>query len=225
MTSLYYKNALVSGVGMTSQRSRDRLIELLKAQNINNQQVLDAIASMPRHLFVDEALASRSYDNVSLPIGHGQTISQPYMVARMTELLLSGNPVKRVLEVGTGSGYQTSILSRLVANVYSVERIKPLLDQAKEKFRYLKLNNILTAYSDGGWGWPKKAPFDAIIVTAAPEELPMTLLEQLVDGGRLIIPVGAKGQQELFCFQRVGDKFHKKMIEKVNFVPLLKGKI
>ncbi|MCU7835546.1 MAG: protein-L-isoaspartate(D-aspartate) O-methyltransferase [gamma proteobacterium symbiont of Taylorina sp.] len=210
---------------MTSQRTRDRLIDILKQLKINNEKVLKVMSEIPRHLFVDEALASRSYDNVSLPIGHGQTISQPYMVALMTEQVLLGEKIKKVLEVGTGSGYQTAILSRLVPNVYSVERIKPLLDNAKEKFRRLKLNNILTGYSDGGWGWPAKAPFDAIIVTAAPETLPMALLEQLVDGGRLIIPMGEKGKQELFVFQRVGDKFHKKALEKVSFVPLLKGKI
>ena len=217
-------NTSLNGVGMTSQRTRDRLIGLLREHQIKNEQVLEVIASMPRHLFVDEALASRAYENISLPIGHGQTISQPYMVARMTELLLEGGNVNKVLEVGTGSGYQTSILSKLVSSVYSVERIKPLLNKAKGKFRQLRLNNILTRYSDGGWGWPEKAPFDAIIVTAAPEELPMQLLGQLVDGGRLIIPMGPRGEQELLLFQRVGNKFHKKSLEKVSFVPLLKGR-
>jgi len=215
----------IEGMGMTSQRTRDRLIHILKEQGIKNKNVLDAIASVPRHLFVDEALSSRAYENISLPIGYGQTISQPYMVARMTEILLEGDSVKRVLEVGTGSGYQTAILSRLVFSVYSVERIKPLLNNAREKFRKLKLNNILTQYSDGGWGWPKKAPFDVIIVTAAPDILPTSLLEQLIDGGKLIIPVGKKGKQELLVFQRMGDKFHKNVLEKVSFVPLLKGKV
>ena len=214
----------INGVGMTSQRTRDRLISILRQHNIRNEKVLEVIATMPRHLFVDEALASRAYENISLPIGHGQTISQPYMVARMTELLLEGGHINKVLEIGTGSGYQTSILSRLVPNVYSVERIKPLLSNAREKFRQLRLNNVLTRYSDGGWGWPEKAPFDAIIVTAAPEELPTSLLEQLVDGGKLIIPIGKKGNQELLFFQRVGNKFHKKSLEKVSFVPLLNGR-
>jgi protein-L-isoaspartate(D-aspartate) O-methyltransferase len=214
----------VNGVGMTSQRTRDRLISILKQNKINNEAVLNVMATMPRHLFVDEALASRAYENISLPIGHGQTISQPYMVARMTELLLEGGKVNKVLEIGTGSGYQTAILSRLIPSVYSVERIKPLLNRARKKFRLLKLNNILTQYSDGGWGWPEKAPFDAIIVTAAPEELPMSLLEQLVDGGKLIIPIGKKGHQELLFFQRVGNKFMKKSLEKVSFVPLLSGR-
>ena len=214
----------IHGVGMTSQRTRDRLIAILRQQNIKNETVLRVISEMPRHLFVDEALASRAYENISLPIGHGQTISQPYMVAKMTELLLEDGNINRVLEVGTGSGYQTAILSRLVRQVFSVERIKPLLDNARDKFRQFRLNNVLTCYSDGGWGWPEKAPFDAIIVTAAPEELPMTLLEQLVDGGKLIIPMGRKGEQELLFFRRLGNKFHKKTIEKVSFVPLLKGK-
>ncbi len=214
----------ITGVGMTSQRARDRLVNILRENNIKNEAVLSAVASVPRHLFVDEALASRAYENISLPIGHGQTISQPYMVARMTEVLLEGENVKRVLEVGTGSGYQTAILSKLVFSVFSVERIKPLLENARDKFRQLKLNNILTRYSDGGWGWPEKALYDAIIVTAAPETLPTSLLEQLVDGGKLIIPIGKKGEQELFLFQRLGDKFHKKVLEKVSFVPLLKGR-
>lgn len=214
----------IEGVGMTSQRTRDRLIDILKEQGIRNKDVLSAIASVPRHLFVDEALSSRAYENISLPIGHGQTISQPYMVARMTELLLESGSADRVLEIGTGSGYQTAILSKLVFSIYSVERIKPLLDNARNKFRQLRLNNILTQYSDGGWGWPQKAPFDAIIVTAAPETLPTSLLEQVIDGGQLIIPVGKRGEQELLVFQRFGSKFHKKSLEKVSFVPLLKGK-
>ena len=216
-------NLSIKGVGMTSQRTRDRLIHLLKQHKIKNENVLNVMAKMPRHLFIDEALSSRAYDNISLPIGHGQTISQPYMVARMTELLIEGGGVKKVLEIGTGSGYQAAILSKLVSSVYTVERIKPLLDNAKEIFRQLKLNNVLTRHNDGGWGWPAKAPYDAIIVTAAPEELPASLLEQLVDGGKLIIPVGAQDKQELLFFQRVGNKFHKKSLEKVSFVPLIKG--
>jgi len=214
----------ITGVGMTSQRARDRLINTLRENKIKNEAVLSVIASTPRHLFVDEALSSRAYENISLPIGHGQTISQPYMVARMTELILEGGNTQKVLEVGTGSGYQTAILSQLVSSVFTVERILPLLDNTKKKFRQLKLNNVLTRHSDGGWGWSEKAPYDAIIVTAAPESLPMTLLEQLIDGGKLIIPMGKKGDQELLLFQRVGDKFHKKVLEKVSFVPLLKGR-
>ncbi len=217
-------DSTIIGRGMTSQRSRDRLIDILQQQGIENKKVLETMAIMPRHLFIDEALSFRAYDNLSLPIGHGQTISQPYMVARMTELLLTGQNVKRVLEVGTGSGYQTAILSRVIPTVFSVERIKPLLDNARSKFRQLKLNNILTRHSDGGWGWLQKAPFDAIIVTAAPEELPEALIEQLVDGGQLIIPIGKKGEQELFIVKRTGNSFSKKSLEKVSFVPLLKGR-
>lgn len=214
----------VAGVGMTSQRTRDRLIKILRKNNIKDERVLSVMASLPRHLFVDEALSSRAYENISLPIGHGQTISQPYMVARMTELLLQGENVDRVLEIGTGSGYQTAVLSKLVKNVFTVERIKPLLDAAKDKFRCLKLNNVLTHYSDGSWGWKAKAPYNAIIVTAAPETLPYSLLEQLVDGGRLIIPVGGRGKQELLLFQRSGNEITQKSLEKVSFVPLIEGR-
>ncbi len=215
----------ITGAGMTSQRTRDRMIRLLREHDINDERVLNVMASLPRHLFVDEALSSRAYENISLPIGHGQTISQPYMVARMTELLLQADNVNRVLEIGTGSGYQTAVLSRLVKSVYTVERIKPLLDSAKNKFRSLKLNNVLTHYSDGSWGWDVKAPFDAIIVTAAPEKLPVSLLEQLIDGGRLIIPVGTSGNQELLLLQRTGNEITKKALEKVSFVPLLEGRM
>ena len=214
----------ISGVGMTSQRTRDRLIRLLREHHIKNERVLNVMASLPRHLFVDEALSSRAYENISLPIGHGQTISQPYMVARMTELLLQGENVERVLEIGTGSGYQTAVLAKLFKSVYTVERIQPLLNSAIDKFRSLRLNNVLTHYSDGSWGWQAKAPFDAIIVTAAPEKLPYSLLEQLVDGGRLIIPVGERGNQELLLFQRTGNQITQKTLEKVSFVPLLEGR-
>ena len=214
----------ISGMGMTSQRTRDRLIRLLREHHIKNERVLNVMASLPRHLFVDEALSSRAYENISLPIGHGQTISQPYMVARMTELLLQGENVERVLEIGTGSGYQTAVLAKLFKSVYTVERIQPLLNSAIDKFRSLRLNNVLTHYSDGSWGWQAKAPFDAIIVTAAPEKLPYSLLEQLVDGGRLIIPVGERGNQELLLFQRTGNQITQKTLEKVSFVPLLEGR-
>ena len=214
----------ISGMGMTSQRTRDRLIRLLREHHIKNERVLNVMASLPRHLFVDEALSSRAYENISLPIGHGQTISQPYMVARMTELLLQGENVERVLEIGTGSGYQTAVLAKLFKSVYTVERIQPLLNSAIDKFRSLRLNNVLTHYSDGSWGWQAKAPFDAIIVTAAPEKLPYSLLEQLVDGGQLIIPVGERGNQELLLFQRTGNQITQKTLEKVSFVPLLEGR-
>jgi len=153
------------GIGMTSQRTRDRLIGRLKEQGIHNTDVLAVMKSLPRHLFVEEALASRAYEDTALPIGHGQTISQPFIVARMTEILLEGSPKKKVLEVGTGSGYQTAVLSRLVDRVFSVERISLLQNQARERFYNLKLNNIRLKHSDGNWGWEENAPYDSIIVT------------------------------------------------------------
>ncbi len=215
--------SLIQGVGMTSQRTRDRLVSELRKKGITSDAVLSVIASTPRHLFVEEALSSRSYENISLPIGYSQTISQPYIVAKMTEMLVENNCTNKVLEVGTGSGYQTAVLSPLFKQVYTVERIAPLLDKARKLFRQLRLNNILSNYSDGSWGWPAKAPFDAIMVTAAPEMLPSSLLEQLADGGRLAIPVGKKGKQELILYQRDGDEFVKQNIEGASFVPLLSG--
>lgn len=214
----------IQGIGMTSQRTRNRLVDELRRKGIKNQQVLNVMASTPRHLFIEEALASRAYENISLPIGFGQTISQPYIVARMTEILLDGFKPQKVLEVGTGSGYQSAILSPLFQSVYTVERILPLLEKARSRFQQLKLNNILTSYSDGTWGWPQKSPFDAIIVTAAPDNMPMSLLEQLADGGKLIAPVGVHGSQELFLYTRQENKFIRSKIEEVSFVPLLSGK-
>lgn len=212
----------LKGIGMTSQRTRDRLIQRLREEGIHNEKVLDVMSQIPRHIFVDEALASRSYEDTALPIGHGQTISQPYIVARMTELLLEVNP-QRVLEVGTGSGYQTSILSPFVEQVFTVERIAPLLEQAKEKHRALGLSNIRYSLSDGSWGWPQHAPFDAIIATAAPEEIPPELTEQLADGGRLIIPHGG-AQQRLSIIDRDGDSFNTTDLDMVSFVPLVREK-
>ena len=214
---------LIQGVGMTSQRTRDRLVDLLRKKGLKSNDVLNIIASTPRHLFIEEALSSRAYENISLPIGYSQTISQPYTVAKMTEVVLENNKADKILEIGTGSGYQTAVLSPLFRLVYTVERIAPLLEKAQVRFRQLRLNNILSHYSDGSWGWPAKAPFDAIIVTAAPEILPLTLLDQLADGGRLVIPVGRKGQQELVLYQRQGDEFIKTSIEGASFVPLLSG--
>jgi protein-L-isoaspartate(D-aspartate) O-methyltransferase len=215
---------LIQGVGMTSQRTRNRLVDELRKKGITNEAVLQVISVTPRHLFMEEALSSRAYENISLPIGHGQTISQPYTVAKMTEVLLEGSNPKRILEVGTGSGYQTAVLSPLFSSVFTVERIAPLLEKAKKRFRELKLNNILCDYSDGNWGWKSKAPFDAIIVTAAPETLPAVLLDQLADGGRLVIPVGKKGKQELHLYQREGDNMTHRQLEEVSFVPLLAGR-
>ncbi len=218
-------NADPRGIGMTSQRTRDRLIQRLKDRGINNQQVLAIMRQCPRHLFVDEALASRAYEDTALPIGHGQTISQPFIVARMTEILLQGGARNKVLEVGTGSGYQTAVLSGLVPRVFSVERIAPLLKQARERFYQLKLNNIRLKHSDGSWGWQENAPYDGIIVTCAPEHIPESLLQQLAPGGRLVIPVGTSTGQSLRVIDRNGNTFEESEWEAVSFVPLLSGQI
>jgi protein-L-isoaspartate(D-aspartate) O-methyltransferase len=211
------------GIGMTSQRTRDRLINRLKDQGISHVELLSVMRELPRHLFVDEALASRAYEDTALPIGHGQTISQPHSVAKMTEILLDGIPKKKVLEIGTGSGYQTAVLSRLVERVYSVERIEPLQNQARERFYQLKHNNIRLKYSDGTWGWEENAPYDGIIVTCAPEEVPEALLKQLAPGGRLVIPVGGSGKQSLRVIVRNGSSFEETVLDDVSFVPLLSG--
>ncbi len=214
----------LNGIGMTSQRTRDRLIQRLREEGIHDEDVLEVMRQTPRHIFVDEALASRSYEDTALPIGHGQTISQPYIVARMTELLLAKGPLKRVLEVGTGSGYQTAILAPFVEQIFTVERIAPLLEQAKQKHRALGLTNIRYLLSDGSWGWPQHAPFDAIIATAAPEEIPLELPQQLVDGGRLIIPHGANTQQRLSVVERDGESLNQTDLDMVSFVPLVREK-
>jgi len=213
------------GVGMTSQRTRERLVQRLKDQGISDQKVLDVIRVTPRHLFLDEALSHRAYEDTALPIGHAQTISQPYIVALMTQILLSRGPLKRVLEIGTGSGYQAAVLAQLVDEVYSVERIKPLLIKARNLFRQLRLRNIVTAHSDGGVGWPENAPYEGIIATAAPEQVPDELLYQLAPDGLLVIPVGTGEHQELRVISRLGDtqKFEEEVIERVRFVPLLGG--
>lgn len=215
---------LVQGIGMTSQRTRDRLVQRLREKGIQDERVLEVIATIPRHLFVDEALSSRSYEDTSLPIGHGQTISQPFIVARMTEALLSRGVPEKVLEVGTGSGYQAAVLSQLVPQVYSVERIVALQTQARERYHQLRLNNISLNHSDGSWGWPQYGPFPAIIVTAAPEEIPESLLEQLTIGGIMIIPVGSQsGAQTLLQITREADGFVEEELEGVRFVPMLNG--
>ncbi len=213
------------GIGMTSQRTRERLINRLQEEGIRSTVVLDAIRSTPRHIFVDEALASRAYEDTALPIGHGQTISQPYIVARMTEVLLSGGKLDKVLEVGTGSGYQAAILAQLVGQVYSVERIDALLKLARQRFMELGLRNIRLKHCDGKLGWPEYAPYDGIIVTAAPADVPTALLEQLAVGGRLIIPVGASGRnQTLLSITRTPDGYQQETLETVSFVPLLSGR-
>ena len=216
--------SLLQGVGMTSQRTRDRLVQRLAENGIRDERVLDRMRHTPRHIFVDEALASRAYEDSSLPIGHGQTISQPFIVARMTEILLGESPCQRVLEVGTGSGYQTAVLAGLVDQLFSVERIRPLLDRARERFRMLRLNNVQLKCSDGSWGWAQRAPFDGILVTAAPSHVPSGLLEQLADGGRMVIPVGTRdGEQQLVVIRREGSQLHQQVLDRVSFVPLLEG--
>ena len=212
------------GIGMTSQRTRDRLVQRLRSKGIRNNAVLEAIGSTPRHLFVDEALASRAYEGTALPIGHGQTISQPYIVARMTELLLEVKPDK-VLEVGTGSGYQAAILSRLVDKVYTTERIESLATQARQRFRRLGYRNVRVQHSDGSWGWPQFGPFDAIIVTAGGAEIPKPLLEQLAVGGRLVMPLGDRVRQILVSVTRTPTVYERVDLEPVVFVPLIGGGI
>jgi len=212
------------GIGMTSQRTRDRLIERLRDKGIQNIALLDVMRSTPRHIFVDEAMATRAYEDTALPIGLGQTISQPYIVARMTEALLEAGPLEKVMEIGTGSGYQTAILSRLVKRVYSVERIDALQQQARLRFQELGLRNIRLKHSDGNWGWKDYAPYDGIIVTAAPSQVPKPLFDQLRIGGRLVIPVGEKGEQQLLVVTRTEEGFDSKHLDLVSFVPLLGGR-
>lgn len=211
------------GIGMTSARTRERLVQRLVEQGIRDARVLDRIRNVPRHLFVDEALASRAYEDTALPIGHGQTISQPYVVARMTEaILLAGTPAN-VLEVGTGCGYQTAVLSPLVGKIWTIERIEPLYERARERLRDLGIRNVRFKHGDGFEGWPSQAPFDAILVAAAPHALPPKLLEQLAEGGRLVAPVGPEGRQELVRITRHKDQFHRERLGFVSFVPLLGG--
>ncbi|PLY12177.1 MAG: protein-L-isoaspartate O-methyltransferase [Sedimenticola sp.] len=211
------------GIGMTSQRTRERLIQRLKEEGIRDYKVLEAIRNTPRHIFIEEALASRAYEDTALPIGHGQTISQPYIVARMTELLLEKGPLDTVLEVGTGSGYQTAILSRLVNRVYSVERIEALQLQARKRFQALGLRNIRLRHSDGGMGLPEYAPFDGILVTAAPEGIPLALVSQLKPGGIMVLPVGNQSEQVLVRVLKTNEGYQKEILEQVIFVPLLGG--
>lgn len=208
---------------MTSQRSRNRLVEQLREMGIQSEAVLEAIRNTPRHIFVDEALSSRAYDNTALPIGYNQTISQPYIVARMTEALFDDFQPENVLEIGTGCGYQSVILSHFADRVYTVERISALLNKARERFYTLKCRNIHARYADGTLGWPEYAPFDGIIVTAAPADVPQGLVEQLSPGGRLIIPVGRKGEQALLQVTRTTEGIEQKQIDSVSFVPMLGG--
>ena len=216
-------NRRVAGVGMTSQRTRTRMIDRLREQGIRDERVLSATAAVPRHVFVEEALASRAYEDTALPIGHNQTISQPYIVGRMTELLLAGGPLDKVLEIGTGSGYQTAVLAQLVERVFSVERIQSLQDRAKERLAELKLRNVVFRWGDGWEGWNALGPYNGIIVTAAASEVPQALLDQLAIGGRLVIPVGAGETQELLLIVREEDGYSRHVLDLVRFVPLLNG--
>jgi protein-L-isoaspartate(D-aspartate) O-methyltransferase len=207
---------------MTSQRTRERLIQRLMDQGITHFEVLEAIRSVPRHLFVDEALAHRSYEDTALPIGYGQTLSQPYMVARMSELALAQSRPAKVLELGSGSGYQTAILAALVGEICAVERIKPLLERARKQLRMLKIRNVRLRHGDGLEGWSSEAPFDLILGAAAPEQIPAALLEQLAPGGRLILPVGGR-RQTLTIVTATQEGFVEEAIEEVNFVPMISG--
>ena len=213
------------GIGMTSQRTRARLIERLYEQGIKDVRVLEVIRSTPRHLFLDEALAHRAYEDAALPIGFNQTLSQPYIVARMTELLLAGGRPRRVLEIGTGSGYQTAVLAALVGEVFSVERIRGLQDKAKGRLRELAIYNVSLRHADGFHGWADKGPFEGIITTAAPLAIPQELCEQLAPGGRLVIPAGPEQSQQLYVVTRLEQGFDTKAMEPVRFVPLLSGTV
>ncbi len=210
---------------MTSRRTRDRLIQRLREEGIRDERVLEAIRNVPRHMFVDEALSSRAYEDTALPIGHGQTISQPYIVALMTQALLGGARLKKVLEVGTGSGYQTAVLASLVDEIYSVERLEPLMKLARRRLREIGCRNVHIKLSDGSWGWKEHAPYDGIIVTAAPAEVPSPLLEQLAPGGRLVIPVGGPSMQQLLLVQHTDKGLVQERLELVNFVPLVRDSV
>lgn len=208
---------------MTSQATRDRLVQRLRDHGIRNERVLQAVAVTPRHEFVDEALASRAYEDTALPIGQSQTISQPWIVAQMTEVLLDGGQPEKILEIGTGSGYQAAILATLVSQVFTLERIEELMKTARRRFHHLRLHNIYTRHADGNEGWPSQAPFDGIIVTAGAKAVPENLLPQLKPGGLLVIPVEKNGQQRLLSIRKLEDRLEEKDLGAVVFVPLLSG--
>ena len=213
----------IEGIGMTSRRTRDRLVQRLRDNGIRNEAVLEQIRNVPRHLFVDEALASRAYEDTALPIGLGQTISQPWVVARMTEALLDGFEGETVLEIGTGCGYQTAVLAPLVKKIYTVERIRELMLKARQRLYDLDIYNVQFRPGDGWEGWPKYAPYDGIIVAAAADELPEKLLQQLAPGARMIIPVGRAGYQDLLQVTRQDDHFEEVSLGAVSLVPLVPG--
>ena len=212
----------LQGIGMTSQRTRDRLVARLREQGIDNNEVLACMGAVPRHIFVDEAMAHRSYEDTALPIGHNQTISQPFIVALMTQLLCEVKP-RQVLEVGTGSGYQTAVLSYFCHRLYSIERISALTKRAQKRLAAMSVKNTVLKHGDGYGGWEVHAPFDAIMVTAAPPAVPEALLDQLAVGGRLIVPVGDDAVQELIVIDRTKDGFLERVHDRVKFVPLVFG--
>jgi protein-L-isoaspartate(D-aspartate) O-methyltransferase len=213
----------LSGIGMTSARTRDRLVQRLREQGITNLAVLERIRNVPRHIFVDEALGSRAYEDTALPIGFGQTISQPYIVARMTEALLEGGAADNILEVGTGCGYQTAVLAPLVGRINTIERVEPLLTRARERLKELGIRNVRFRHGDGALGWKAHAPFDGILVAAAPLTLPDALISQLKVGGRLVVPIGPEGEQQLVRFTRREQRVDREPLGAVAFVPLLGG--
>jgi protein-L-isoaspartate(D-aspartate) O-methyltransferase len=215
----------LNGIGMTSARTRERLVQRLREQGIKDPAVLDQIRSVPRHLFVDEALASRAYEDTALPIGYGQTISQPYIVARMTAALLEGGPLFNVLEVGTGCGYQTAVLAALVEKLYTIERVEPLLERARARLKELGIKNVRYRHGDGSQGWAAHAPYDGILVAAAPHAIPEALQQQLAPGGRLVVPVGPEGEQELWRVTRRETGLQRERLGAVAFVPLIKGPV
>jgi protein-L-isoaspartate(D-aspartate) O-methyltransferase len=220
---MMHRDPASRGLGMTSQRARDRLVERLQAEGIKDRRVLDVIRQLPRHLFIDEALASRAYEDTALPIGQGQTISQPWVVARMTEALIEHKMPRRVLEIGTGSGYQCAVLAQLVEKVYTVERIDELLRNARRMFRKLGMSNIRSKHADGRLGWPEDAPFDGIILTAAGATLDEALLDQLAPDGTLVAPVGPAGRQTLLRVRAGENEWVRESLGAVSFVPLLGG--
>lgn len=212
-----------NGIGMTSQRTRTRMIERLREQGIKDELVLAAMNSVPRHMFVEEAISHLAYDDKSLPIGYSQTISQPYIVAKMIEIMRNGKQLNRVLEVGTGCGYQAAVLAQVSRVVYTVERILPLHERAMRTLQDLQINNVITSYADGGMGLPEIAPFDGIIMAAAATHIPQALLDQLAVGGRMVLPLGAQ-EQTLYLIERDAQGYHESSLEAVKFVPLLMGK-
>jgi protein-L-isoaspartate(D-aspartate) O-methyltransferase len=215
------ESGLREGIGMTSTRTRQRLVNRLRAEGIADEDVLSAIREVPRHLLIDEALASRAYEDTALPIGYGQTISQPYIVARMTEALRAGRKLRKVLEIGTGSGYQTAVLARLAAEVYSIERVEPLLRTTRGRLLRLGVRNVRFKLGDGSRGWSDQAPFDGIIATAAPATLPSALVGQLHVGARLVIPIGEPNMQRLLVIVRTETGHVSEELERVSFVPLV----